>query len=161
MTTSAQNNTGGMIPSAGTRSMLDPFSQLRGEMENLFGRYFSPAPANGANGDMLVALDVAETEKAYEFKLDVPGVKREDIDIDYVQGRLSVSGERRHEKTEEKKSYRRSERAFGAFSTSLALPADVDGDKITADLKDGVLSISVPKSDDARKQAKKISVKSG
>ena len=161
MTTAAQENTGGVVPSAGARGMLDPFSQLRSEMDTLFGRYFRPAPPNGANGDMLVALDVAETDKAYEFKLDVPGVKREDIDIDYSQGRLSVSGERKHEKTEEKKAYRRSERSFGAFSTSMALPADVDSDKIQAELKDGVLSISVPKSDDARKQAKKISVKAG
>ena len=94
-----------------------------------------------------------------EFKFDVPGVRKEDIDIDYAQGRLTVSGERHHEKTEEKKSYKRSERAFGAFSSSFALPADVNGDKIEAELKDGVLSVSVPKSESARKNAKKIAVK--
>ena len=72
---------------------------------------------------------------------------------------MLISSKSCHEKTEEKKSYKRSERAFGAFSSSFALPADVNGDKIEAELKDGVLSVSVPKSESARKNAKKIAVK--
>jgi len=142
-------------------TVFDPFMRLRGEMDDLFGRYFRATPTNGSDGDMLVALDVTESEKAFEFTLDVPGVKREDIDIDYEQGRLTVSGERRHEETEEKKAYRRSERAYGAFSTSFVLPTDVDGEKIRAELKEGVLTVMVPKSESVRKQAKKIAVKGG
>lgn len=161
MTNVTHENGGELIPNAGVRGLLDPFAQMRNEMDNLFGRYFRPMTTPGVNGDMLVALDVAETDKAYEFKFDVPGVKSDDIDINYAHGRLTVSGERHQEKAEEKKSFRRSERAFGAFSTSLALPEDVDGDKIQAELKDGVLSITVPKSDEARKQVKKIKVKAG
>lgn len=145
-----------MFPTA-----FDPFARMRAEMDDLFGRYLRPAPMNGTNGAMLAACDVAETEKAYEFKLDVPGISRDDIDIDFEQGRLTISGERHAEEVTEEKSYRRAERSYGAFSTGFALPADVDGNKIHAELKDGVLTVTVPKSDNARKTARKITVKSG
>lgn len=158
MPTNAPERRGDLLPSSVFPAHFDPFNRLRGQIDELFGRYVKPT-AFDPDSDMIVALDVAETDRAYEFKFDVPGVRREDIDIDFGQGHLSVSGERRHEATEEKKSYRQSERSFGAFSTSFALPADVDGDKISADLKDGVLTITVPKSDDPRKRAKKIAVK--
>lgn len=141
-------------------AIFDPFSRMRAEMDDLFGRYFRPAITNGTNGVMLVACDVAETDKAYEFKLDVPGISRDDLDIDFEQGRLTISGERHAEEVKEEKSYRRAERSYGSFSTSFALPADVDGNKIHAELKDGVLTVTVPKSDNARKTAKKITVKS-
>ncbi len=161
MTTTPEKHSSSITPRSGLPTAFDPFTRLRDEMDGLIGRYFHPAPAlsSGTNGDMLVAFDVAETDKAYEFKLDVPGVNRDDIDIAFEQGRLTVSGERQHEATEEKKAFRRTERSFGAFSSSFALPADVNGDKIEAQLKDGVLTITVPKSDDARKRVKKIAVK--
>lgn len=150
---------GGLLPQPGSPLALDPFHRLRSDMDDLFGRYFRRFLPEDGTGDMLVALDIAESDDGYEFKLDVPGVKRGDLDIGFEQGRLTVRGERRHEAEEKKKTYRRSERVHGRFATSFALPADVDGDRIEADLKDGVLTIHVPKSDDAKKQARKIAIK--
>ena len=136
----------------------DPFASLRGEMEDLFGRYFRPAAANGENGQMLVDVDVDETDTAFVFTLDIPGVKRDEIDIDFEAGRLSISGERVRETKDETASTHRSQRSFGSFHTSFALPAGVNGDKIDAKLKDGVLVVTVPKTEDSRKKAKKITV---
>jgi len=137
----------------------DPFASLRGDMEDLFGRYFRPAMGKGESGQMLVDVDVDETDNAYVFTLDVPGVKRDEIDVDFEAGRLSVSGERVRENRDESASNHRSQRAFGSFRTVFALPGEVNGDKIEARLSDGVLTVTVPKSDETRKKAKKIAVK--
>jgi HSP20 family protein len=137
----------------------DPFASLRGDMEDLLGRYFRPVVSNGETNQMLVDVDVDETENAYVFTLDVPGVKREEIEIDFESGRLSISGERVRETKDETASNHRSQRSFGSFRTTFSLPGDVNGDKIDAKLKDGVLTVTVPKSDDAKKKAKKIAVK--
>ncbi len=132
-------------------------------MDAWFGRWISPSLANGIAGEMLVAVDTIETDTAYAFHLDVPGMKRDDIDIDIEveEGRLTISDQRAQEEAEEKPSFHRSECALGAFTTSFRLPADANTEKITAELKDGVLSVSVPKSEDKAKKAKKISVKAG
>jgi len=159
MATSTQDRSPEIAPGSAFPTAFDPFARFRAEMDDLFGRYLRPSSLGASNGSMLVAYDVAETDKAYEFKLDVPGVSRDDIDIDFEQGRLTISGERRQEEVKEDKSYRRAERTYGSFSTSFALPGDVDGNKIHAELKDGVLTVTVPKSDHARKTAKKISIK--
>lgn len=137
----------------------DPFASLRGDMEDLFGRYFRPVVTNGEAGQMLVAVDVDETENAYVFTLDVPGVKRDEIHVDFEGGRLSISGQRVRESREETASSHRSQRSFGSFTTSFALPGEVNSDKIDAKLTDGVLTVTVPKSDDAKKKVKKITVK--
>ena len=139
----------------------DPFLSLRGEMDDLLGRYIRTTEPNGVPGEMLVAVDIEETDTAYVFKLDVPGVQCEEISIDFEAGRLTITGERTREVSEDKASQHRAERSFGAFRTAFALPRDVNGDKIDAKLKDGVLTVTAPKSDDAKKKAKQIAVKGG
>ncbi|MEL6259018.1 MAG: Hsp20/alpha crystallin family protein [Pseudomonadota bacterium] len=158
MANSNERRSTDLAKSGGFSAALDPFAHFRNEIDDLFGRYFRSPLVNDSNGAMLVAYDVAETEHAFEFKLDVPGIDRDDIDISFERGRLSISGERRQEDVKTEKSYRRAERTYGSFAMGFALPNDVDGDKIQAELKDGVLTVTVPKSDHARKSAKKISV---
>ena len=103
-------------------------------------------------------LNVVESESGYEISLDVPGLKSEEFNIEFKDGQLWVTGERKTHKEEEGKTYHRVERRFGSFRRVVSLPVDVSADKIEAAYQDGVLTVSVPKSPTA--MPRKISVKS-
>ena len=93
------------------------------------------------------------------IKADMPGVKKEDLHLDLARNVLKLSGEKKMEKTVEKGGFYRSERNYGRFSRRLELPSDVDTEKITASLKEGVLEIRLPKTEKAETEARKISIK--
>ena len=101
-------------------------------------------------------LDVSETEKELIVKAEVPGMDKEDIGINLSDGLLTIKGEKRHEKKEEKENYHCIERRYGTFSRTMRLPVDVETDKVDATYKDGVLTITLPKSETAK--PKKIEV---
>ena len=103
-------------------------------------------------------FDVKETRKGYVFKADLPGVKEEDLHVTLTGNRLTVEGKREMEERKEGETWHTFERAMGSFSRSFTLPEGTDADKITADLKNGVLTITVPRSKEA--ETKKISVRS-
>jgi HSP20 family protein len=103
------------------------------------------------------AFEVKETKEAYVFKADLPGVKEQDIDITRTGNRLIVSGRREAEKEDKTDTYYAYERSYGSFTRTFTLPDGIDGEHIRADLKDGVLSLVVPKTPEA--QPKKISLK--
>lgn len=97
-------------------------------------------------------VDFSETDDAYLIHADLPGVEKEDIDINVKDGTLSFSGERRQEVTEtdEKRNYLRAERAVGRFYRSFSLPSTVDVDAIEAKVEDGVLNVRVPKAEEVK-----------
>lgn len=97
---------------------------------------------------------------AYEITLELPGVARDDIDVSLHEGVLTVKGEKRSEKTEEKEGYFFSEREYGRFQRTFRLPADADGESVQAEFTDGVLKISVARRA-AAEGARKISVRTG
>jgi HSP20 family protein len=101
--------------------------------------------------------DVCETDKTIEVRMDVPGMTAKDIDIHLNQNVLTVSGERVEEHEKKGRSFHRTERRMGCFSRSLTLPCPVIDDEVAAEYKDGVLTITLPKSKDS--QARKIEVK--
>lgn len=105
------------------------------------------------------AFDVRETKDAYVFKADLPGFRDQDIDLNVTGNRLTVSGTREAEKVEDTDTYFCSERSYGAFTRSFTLPEGINGDQIQADLKEGVLTIHVPKTAEA--QPKRISISAG
>ena len=102
------------------------------------------------------AVDVAETEKEYIVKAELPGMDKKDIDISLTDGVLTVRGEKRHEKKEEKENYHYMESHYGTFSRSVRLPDDASIEKIDATYTDGVLTVTVPKTEAA--QPKKIKI---
>jgi HSP20 family protein len=104
------------------------------------------------------AFEVKETKEAFVFTADLPGVAEKDLQVQLAENRLSVSGKRESEKTEQGDTYYATERSYGSFSRSFTLPEGVDRDKLRAELKNGVLSISVPKRPEA--QPKKINISS-
>lgn len=104
-------------------------------------------------------VDVKETENAYVFEADVPGIKEKDIEVSLTGNRLTMSGKREEEKREEKETYFSTERTYGSFTRSFTLPAGTDPEHVMANLKDGVLVITVPKLPNA--QPKKVPVGEG
>ncbi|MFW5969937.1 MAG: Hsp20/alpha crystallin family protein, partial [Halofilum sp. (in: g-proteobacteria)] len=103
--------------------------------------------------------DLSETDKAYELQIDLPGMKKDDVKVDYSDGVLTISGERRDEREDERKGYYLSERSYGAYRRSFRVPENVDHDGIEARFSDGVLTVSLPKTEEARKNTRRIDVK--
>jgi HSP20 family protein len=96
--------------------------------------------------------DLAEQDDAFHLRLDVPGMSKDDITINLQNGTLTVSGERTSEQTEEGEEYVRVERAFGNFHRTFRLPDAVDADNIEAVYEDGVLTITVPKTEESTRR---------
>ena len=131
-----------------------PMSTLRQEMDNLMENFFGTTGLAEVVHANTPSLDVAETETAIEVTTDVPGYKAEEIHIDFGDGNLTISGEHKEEVPSEGhgKKYLRVERRMGQFSRSIALTCSIKEDKVKAELKDGVLSIILPKSDESRRR---------
>lgn len=107
------------------------------------------------------ASDASSTEEAYRISVELPGVDEKDIDVSVHEGVVSVSGQKTSEREEKGDTWFFSERQFGSFNRSFRLPADADGDKIEAKLKDGVLAISVPKCAPVEPEARKVAIRKG
>lgn len=96
------------------------------------------------------ALDVEEDDEGLTFKADLPGMDPKDVSVEAKDGVLTIQGERTAEKEEENKIYHRYERTYGSFCRSFNLPKNVDAEKIEAKYKDGVLTVRVPKVEEAK-----------
>ncbi len=133
----------------------DPFEMVRDLMQ------WDPFHELGTVGSRTLAFvpsfEVKETKDAYVFKADLPGVKEKDLDISLTGNRLTVSGKREQEKQEEEERYFTYERSYGTFSRSFTLPDGVDPDSIQAELKEGVLTLSIGKKPEVK--ARKIELK--
>ena len=101
-------------------------------------------------------FEVAETKDAYVFRADLPGVKESDLDISLTGNRLAISGRREQERHEQGDTFYASERSYGSFTRAFTLPEGIDGDNVSADLKNGVLTLSVPKKPEV--QPRKVSI---
>jgi HSP20 family protein len=150
-----------------------PFEGLRREVDRLFedfqlGAWRSPF-GRGAfdvqpfwRGDLwsrAPAVDIVDKENAYEISAELPGVDENSIDVKFSDGTLTIKGEKRDEREEKKKNFYLAERHYGSFQRSFSIPAGVDADRIEASFKNGVLTVTFPKTPQARKNEKKILVK--
>jgi HSP20 family protein len=104
-------------------------------------------------------VDISEDDRGYLLKADLPEMKKEDVKVTVENGVLSVSGERKSEKEDQKKKFHRIERSFGNFRRSFTLPQDADSTKVTADFHDGVLKVHLPTTPIARSKAIEVKVK--
>src|SRR5262249_9969449 len=105
------------------------------------------------------AVDVIEGDKAYELTAELPGLDEKDIEVNVANGDLTIKGEKKEVREEKQKDYFISDRRYGSFERHFRLPGSVDADKIEATFKSGVLKVTLPKTEDAQKPAKKIEVK--
>lgn len=144
----------------------DPFKELddlQSRLSTVLGR--AAVRKDGSKDEaMTVAewaplVDIVEDEHEYLIKAELPEVSKEHVKVTVQDEILTITGERRYEKEEKGKRYHRVERAYGSFARSFVLPEDADGDKVAAEFKDGVLTVHLPKSAQAR--PKSIDVKIG
>ena len=151
-----------------------PFESLRREIDRLFDDFdrsiwrlpsrrslFDIEPFQRAEAAFgaVPAVDVTETDKAYEIAAELPGMDEKNIEVKFANGVLTIKGEKQEEKEEKKKDYYVRERSFGSFQRTFEVPEGVDTDKIEANFKKGVLTITLPKTAEAQKAEKKIAVK--
>lgn len=126
-----------------------PLIRFEREMENLMERLFRPDEERWMVG-FVPAANVAETETGYEVTMELPGMNRQEFNVELKDGDLWVTGEKKEEKEEKGKSFHRVERTYGEFCRVIRLPGEVVADKISADYKEGVLRILVPKTEKAK-----------
>ena len=115
--------------------------------------FFAPS------GDFAPRFDVKETKSAYVIKADLPGLKEEDLNVSVTGHQLTVSGQREHERRDEGDQYFAVERSAGSFARTFSLPDVVDPDAVKADLKNGVLTLEIPKRPEA--QPRKVRIGGG
>jgi HSP20 family protein len=126
---------------------------MRKEMDRLFDRFWEgegDLPSLPALGEWAPALDVSETKDAVIVKAEVPGMDPKDVQVSLQEQVLTLKGEKKQEKEEKDEHYYRTERAYGAFARAIRLPAPVDGSKVTATFKHGLLSVTLPKAPAAK-----------
>jgi HSP20 family protein len=148
-----------------------PFESLRREVDRLFedfqvGSWRSSFARNLFDlqplwrGEIRApAVDIVETDKVYEITAELPGMDESNIDVKFADGTLTIKGEKRDQKEEKNKDYYLSERHYGSFQRSFGVPDGVDADKIEANFKNGVLTVTLPKTPQAQKSEKKIAIK--
>jgi HSP20 family protein len=137
--------------------LRDPFTALREEMNDLSTRFLGDEGEGWFAGTVAPSLDLSETENTVEVRMDLPGVTAQEIDIQISGNVLTVSGQRKEEKEEKGRMYHRVERRYGGFSRSVTLPCIVAENEVAAEYRDGVLAITMPKTDESK--AHKIKVK--
>ena len=138
-------------------SMLndDISSILHKSFDNLFPEYVFEQELNG----MVMPVDIKEYEDKYTVKVELPGIERENIDLDLHKNSLKITAEKKIEKTDEKKKYHKSEFRYGNYCRTLYFPVDVDMEKCDAKLKNGILTIELEKLQKEEDKIAKIEIK--
>jgi Molecular chaperone (small heat shock protein) len=115
-------------------------------------------PAAWGRETELGRVDLSETEEGYELQIDLPGMKKEDISVELADGILTVSGERSDEREDQRRGYYLSERSYGGVRRSFRVPESVKTEDIGASFRDGVLTLSMPRTEEAQQSARRIDV---
>jgi len=147
-----------------SRARWNPFKE-REELESRVATLLAAreATANGGKEALTVTqwsplVDITEDEKEYLIQAELPAMKKEDVRLRVENDVLTISGDRKFEKEEKGRTYHRIERAYGTFVRSFSLSEDADGRNVTADFKDGVLQVHLPKSVKAKPKAVEIKI---
>jgi len=122
---------------------------------DIMDEFFSDAVATRQNR-FSPSIDISETDNQYIIDVEIPGIKKDDIDLNIENNTLTISGERKFEKKEDNKQYHRVESHYGSFSRSFTLPENVKTDSISASYNNGILNITVDKSEQQMKKQIKI-----
>ena len=145
-----------------TESLAEPLTRLRSEVDRLFDDF----PARWPRFDLarfgaampVPAVEMTETEKAYKLSVEVPGIDASEIDVTVEGDRLIISGEKKEEREEKEKNFLYTERSYGAFERQIELPPGADPENIKADVRKGVLRITLPKTEKAANGKRRIAI---
>ncbi len=140
-----------------------PLDFMRTGLDDLFDNFFREfdfAPSSLARSSSFIPrMDITGNDKEYKISAELPGLSKENVDIELNEDMLTVKGEKKSEIKEEESGRYHVERSYGTFSRTVRLPNDIDVDSVSADFKDGVLNITLPKSKEAKEKSKKIQIK--
>lgn len=149
--------------------IADPFYELQRRMNNVFDDVWNDfgfstpmkMPELENMGAFAPSIDLKETDKEVAVKAELPGMSENDIQVELSDGLLKLKGEKKDEKSSEKDGAKYSECSYGSFYRSIALPEGIDEENINAEFKNGVLTITLPKTETAKQNTKRIEVKHG
>lgn len=133
------------------------FEDMHREIDRMFNRFRSDAHDEEASKTLMPAVDIVERENDFNIKLELPGVENKDVKITVQNDILTIKGEKKQESEKKGENYHRVERSYGIFQRSFTLPSSVNSEKIDASYDNGVLTVSVPKLEEAK--PKEIEVK--
>jgi len=145
------------LATQGSRQLFRPFRMLQQEFDDLFNRFSSDWDGGKwFSTSLATPCDLSETADAFQVRLDLPGIKPDDITVQVTGDVLQISGERKEEKEDKGKTYHRLERRSGKFSQSVRLPSAVNEEKVQAEFHDGVLTITLPKTESTKTRTVKV-----
>ena len=130
---------------------------LQREMNRLFDDVFTLTPSNALSG-FTPAAELEEQDDAYHLRLEVPGISKDDLDIQATANTISVSGERQSSANHEEDGMTRSEFRYGSFSRMISLPGRIDHQNVVADYHDGILNLTLPKAEEEKNKVVKVNV---
>jgi HSP20 family protein len=151
----------------------NPLFDLRNEIDTLFDRFFSGSlfgpfgglpdaqPLRQPFSGMMPKVDVSESEREIQIVAELPGLKQENVELNLENDLLTLRGETSTSRDEKDKQYHLTERSYGRFERSFRLPDTVDREKISASFENGLLTVTLPKSERAQKKAKRIEIGGG
>jgi HSP20 family protein len=144
---------------------LSPFEEMERRIDEFFRKPFSlfgptwfPRLRMPEFEEMTPSVDIFEEGHDVVLKAELPGMKKEEIEVKLTEDMITLSGEKKKEEKIEKKNYHRLERSYGSFVRSFRLPAEVQTDQVKAQFKDGILEIRIPKTEEAKKKEKKVEI---
>jgi len=137
-----------------------PFTELRRAVDSLFDeRFFTPYQLFSLGQNKVTPIDIYQTENEMVIKASVPGVKPEEVDISIADNILTIKSETKAEEKIERKDYLYQEHRYGTFCRSVALPRGLKTDRAEANFDDGILTLTIPKAEEAKPKQKKVKAK--
>ncbi len=144
--------------------MLD---NLKGQLDKWFGEYFSKNK-DVAQGESIFSekgslmrfpvVDIQEQKDKYIVQAEIPGMKKDEIEVEYRDGYLTILGEKKFEHEEKKKDFHRIERSYGSFHRTFEIPEEINEEEVKGEYKNGVLSITLPMKNPEKRRVKKIEI---
>jgi HSP20 family protein len=132
---------------------------LKNDVDSFFDDFFNTAALDERQQEISPRINVEENENEWVISAELPGVTKEDVKVNFQDGVLTISGEKKFEKEDKDKNYHRVERSYGKFSRSMRISTPIVSDKIEAGYKDGILTISLPKAEEAKPKLIDVKVK--
>jgi len=135
-----------------------PFGALACNIDRVFDEMFTSRPMAESEIGWTPRADVHENDNNFVVQLDLPGVEKDNVKVKFEDDTLVVSGERKYESNVDEKNFHRVERIYGSFTRSISVPKDVDSEKISASFRNGVLEITLPKTEEVKPKEIEIKV---
>jgi HSP20 family protein len=146
-----------------TDQLIEPFSQLRTQVDRLFENFPFHVPklnfGQFALPALTPAIEMSETAKGYKISAELPGLEPDSVEVTFEDGLLRIAGEKREEREENEKGYRYAERSYGSFERLVTLPAGADENSIAAKFRNGVLTVTIAKRGEEKRNVRHIKIK--